>query len=98
MKELAFTKLAQWYNEVENAGFKSFNTVSRTLQNHYTSILNFLTTVVPMPRLSHSLQKLKVLELNLEASQISNSSYLDCQKIILEIIAPQKFRLIRKIR
>jgi len=26
---------------VEKAGFKSFNTVSRTIQNHYTSILNF---------------------------------------------------------
>jgi len=26
---------------VEEAGFKSFNTVSRTIQNQYTSILNF---------------------------------------------------------
>lgn len=41
LKGVAFTKLAHWYNEVEEAGFKSFNTVSRTIQNHYTSILNF---------------------------------------------------------
>lgn len=41
IKGVAFTKLAKWYNEVEQAGFKSFNTVSRTIQNHYTSILNF---------------------------------------------------------
>lgn len=41
IKGVAFTKLAQWYNEVEQAGFKSFNTVSRTIQNHYTTILNF---------------------------------------------------------
>ncbi|GGZ28890.1 hypothetical protein GCM10007049_22440 [Echinicola pacifica] len=41
IKGVALTKLAQWYNEVENAGFKSFNTVSRTIQNHYTTILNF---------------------------------------------------------
>ena len=38
---MAFTKLAQWYNEVEQAGFKFFNKVSRTIQNHYTTILNF---------------------------------------------------------
>ena len=41
IKGVAFTKLAQWYNEVEQAGFKSFNTVSRTIQNHYATILNF---------------------------------------------------------
>lgn len=41
IKGVAFTRLAQWYNKVEKAGFKSFNTVARTIQNHYQSILNF---------------------------------------------------------
>jgi transposase len=40
-KGVAYTKLAQWYNEVEKAGFKSFNTVSRTIQQHYQNILNY---------------------------------------------------------
>jgi transposase len=40
-KGVGYTKLAQWYNEVENAGFKSFNTVSNTIQTHYETILNF---------------------------------------------------------
>ena len=40
-KGVAFTKLARWYDEVEKAGFKSFNTVSRTIQQHYVNILNF---------------------------------------------------------
>jgi transposase len=40
-KGVGYTKLAQWYNDVENAGFKSFNTVSNTLQTHYETILNF---------------------------------------------------------
>jgi transposase len=40
-KGIAFTKLARWYNEVEKAGFKSFNTVSRTIQQHYLTILNY---------------------------------------------------------
>jgi transposase len=41
VKEVAFKKLALWYNKVEKAGFKSFSTVARTIQNHYLTILNF---------------------------------------------------------
>lgn len=40
-KGVAFTRLAQWYDRVEKAGLKTFNTVSRTIQNHYLSILNY---------------------------------------------------------
>ena len=40
-KGIAFTKLAQWYRTVENSGFKTFNTVVRTIQQHYVSILNY---------------------------------------------------------
>ena len=38
---IAFKKLAIWYNQVESAGFKSFNTISRTIQNNYETILNY---------------------------------------------------------
>jgi transposase len=41
IKEVAFKKLALWYNEVEAAGIESFRTVSRSLQIHYANILNF---------------------------------------------------------
>ena len=40
-KGVAFTRLVRWYEKVEKAGFKSFNTVIRTMQNHYLTILNF---------------------------------------------------------
>ncbi|MCK5168461.1 MAG: transposase [Bacteroidales bacterium] len=40
-KGVAFTKLARWYNEVTDAGFKSFNTISATIYSHYVNILNF---------------------------------------------------------
>ena len=40
-KAVAYTKLAQWYNRVEQLGFKSFNTISRTIQSHYQTILNY---------------------------------------------------------
>lgn len=40
-KEHAFKKLALWYNEVEENAIDSFRTVSRSIQTHYISILNF---------------------------------------------------------
>lgn len=40
-KEIAFKKLALWYNEVETAGIESFRTVSRSMHTHYQNILNF---------------------------------------------------------
>jgi len=41
IKEVAFTKLASWYDKVEKAGFKSFNTVARSIEAHYITILNY---------------------------------------------------------
>lgn len=40
-KELAFKKLALWYNDVEASGLEAFRTVSRSLQTHYLNILNY---------------------------------------------------------
>lgn len=40
-KGIAYTKLAQWYDKIEKSGFKQFNTVIRTIQQHYISILNY---------------------------------------------------------
>lgn len=40
-KIYAYTRLAQWHNNVAKSGFKSFNTISRTIMNHYPTILNY---------------------------------------------------------
>lgn len=40
-KDLAYTKLAQWYRKVEETKFKAFATVAKTIQNHYQTILNY---------------------------------------------------------
>jgi len=41
-KSVAYTKLAQWYNKIENSSFsKTFGTVARSIQHHYRNILNF---------------------------------------------------------
>ncbi len=40
-KGVAFTKLAHWYKEVEETGFKAFNTVANSIKLNYRSILNY---------------------------------------------------------
>jgi transposase len=40
-KGVAYTRLAKWYNKVEKAKFKSFNTIAKSIQEHYSTILNF---------------------------------------------------------
>lgn len=37
----AMNKLALWYNDVEESGFKSFNTIMNTIKLNYTTILNY---------------------------------------------------------
>lgn len=41
LKGTALPKLALWYNQVEKAGFKSFNTVAKSIREHYDTILNY---------------------------------------------------------
>ena len=39
--ETAYTKLAHWYKDVENTGFRAFNTIANTITLNYRSILNY---------------------------------------------------------
>lgn len=40
-KEIALTRLARWYDQVDKSGFLSFGTISRTIKTHYLNIINF---------------------------------------------------------
>ena len=40
-KGVAYAKMAKWFNDVTDSGFKSFNTISATFYSHYPEILNF---------------------------------------------------------
>jgi transposase len=40
-KDAARLSLAKWFNKVTDSGFKSFNTISATIYEHYDDILNF---------------------------------------------------------
>jgi len=41
VKDAARLSLARWYNQVAESEFKSFNTISATVYEHYEDILNF---------------------------------------------------------
>lgn len=40
-KDIALTRLARWYDEVDKAGFLTFGRVARSIQTHYMNIINF---------------------------------------------------------
>ena len=40
-KGVAYTKLARWFNEVQQSGIDTFRTIEETIYNHYENILNF---------------------------------------------------------
>ena len=40
-KVYGLARLARWHEKVRQAGFKAFNTISRTIENHYQTILNY---------------------------------------------------------
>lgn len=40
-KSIALTKMAQWFNDVDQSGFKSFESIKRTFEQHYQTILNY---------------------------------------------------------
>jgi transposase len=40
-KTIGFSRLAKWHEKVRQAGFKSFNSISRTMSIHYQTILNY---------------------------------------------------------
>lgn len=42
-KNVALTRLAKWYNKVERLNNKFFNSVIRTMQNNYGTIVNYFT-------------------------------------------------------
>jgi transposase len=40
-KVIGLSRLARWHEKVNQSGFKSFNTISRSIMNHYQTILNY---------------------------------------------------------
>ena len=67
-KRVALTKLAHWYDAIEKTDFDVFNSVIKTIQQHYLSILNYFDNRSTNSSADFFIKILKsmLLEVNLE--------------------------------
>jgi transposase len=97
IKQVAFTKLAQWYNKVEQAGFKSFNTIAKTIELHYQSILNYFDNRSTNASAESFNAKIKAFRSQFRGVRNINGSFTDELIFMLKISNFQKYCLTRFI-
>jgi len=95
VKKLAFTRLAQWYNKIKLSKIDSFETVARSIQANYLSILNFFDNRSKMLLRSRSMLKSKLFVQHSEVCVILISFFLDLLKFMPKTSNPQYFVLIQ---
>ncbi len=95
IKQVAFTKLAQWYNKVEQADFKAFNIIAKTIELHYQSILNYFDNRSTNASAESFNAKIKAFRSQFRGVKIFLSSFIDYLIFMLEIVNPQKYCLTR---
>ncbi|WP_291098049.1 MULTISPECIES: transposase [unclassified Flavobacterium] len=75
-KIIGLSRLARWHEKVSHSGFKPFNTISRSIMNHYQTILNYFDNRSANAPPNHLMSKQKLLDLNLEASETLSFPFL----------------------
>jgi hypothetical protein len=93
-KIIGLERLARWHEKVNQSGFKSFNTISRSIMTHYQTILTILTIQVQMLLQHLLMQKLKGSEVSLEKF---GKSTFSCSDYLTFLDNPQLLRLIQTI-
>jgi transposase len=80
-KIIGLSRLAKWREKVNQSAFKSFNTISRSIMNHYQTILNYFDNRSKMLRRNHSMPKYKLLERNSEVLEMLRFSFFGITNI-----------------
>jgi transposase len=80
-KLYGLTRLAKWHEKVRQSGFKPFNTVARSIENHYQTILNYFDNISTNASAEsfnrrRTAPKSKHLEASSEEFVTLNSSYI----------------------
>ena len=78
---VAFTRLARWYEQVEQSRLKSFATVQRTIQIHYQSILNYFDNRSTNASTESFNAKIKVFRLHLRGITAAEFFLFRLQKL-----------------
>ncbi|WP_241652678.1 transposase [Leeuwenhoekiella marinoflava] len=73
---MAYTKLAHWYKDVEESGFKSFQTVANSITLNYRSVLNYFLNRSTDASAESFNAKVKAFRSQFRGVRIPNTSYI----------------------
>lgn len=94
-KGIAFTRLAKWYDKVEKSKFKTFNTIAKSIQEHYLTILNYFDNRSTNASAESFNAKIKAFRASFRGVRnVSFFSFSDYLIFMLKKDSPQLFRLI----
>ncbi|WP_321479203.1 transposase [uncultured Bacteroides sp.] len=93
--DVALTKLARWYDQVNKSGFLSFGTIVRTIQTHYLRIVAFFKNRATNAASESFNAKIKQFRAQLRGVRdVCYSSYSGYLKFMLNRTIPQDFGMI----
>ena len=84
-KGVAYAKMAKWFSDITDSGFKSFNTISATFYSYYPEILNFFDNRSTNASAESFNAKLKAFRATQRGLLIFNFSFIELQKFMLKI-------------
>jgi len=90
-KICGFTRLARWADKIEQTGFKSFNTVLRTINIHHKKILNYFDN--KSTNASAESFNAKIKAFRSQFRDVGNINFFLFR--LTNLLSPQLFALIR---
>ena len=91
-KDIALTRLARWYDEVDKSGFLTFGRVARSIQTHYLDIINFFERRATNAAAESFNAKIKAFRAQFRGVRDRAFSYIDLLNYML------KYKSLRLLR
>ena len=88
-KDIALTRLARWYDEVDKSGFLTFGRVARSIQTHYLDIINFFERRATNAAAESFNAKIKAFRAQFRGVRVELFSYIDLLNYMLKYKIPQ---------
>ena len=88
-KDIALTRLARWYDEVDKSGFLTFGRVARSIQTHYLNIINFFERRATNAAAESFNAKIKAFRAQFRGVRDRAFSYIDLLNYMLKYKIPQ---------
>lgn len=93
-KDIALTRLARWYDEVDKSGFLTFGRVARSIQTHYMNIINFFERRATNAAAESFNAKIKAFRAQFRGVRDKAFFYTDLLSYMHKMKIPQVFTLI----